>query len=71
MIRVLRIGRMKIELHRNMEGRIKTLTIKKEGKEYYAVFTVERIINPSKIEDSNPVGIGLRSQYRTLHGAGS
>jgi putative transposase len=59
MIRVSRIGRMKIELHRNMEGRIKTLTIKKEGKEYYAVFTAERIINPPKIEDSNPVGIDM------------
>ena len=59
MLRVSRIGRMRIELHRQMEGRIKTMTIKREGKEYYAIFTVELAINPPKVEDTNPVGIDM------------
>ena len=59
MLRISRIGRMQIELHRQIEGNIKTLTIKKEGKEYYAIFTAEQVINPPKIEDANPVGIDM------------
>ncbi|MCL5430518.1 MAG: transposase [Candidatus Marsarchaeota archaeon] len=59
MLRVSRIGRMKIELHRQLEGKIKTIAIKREGREYYAIFTAELIINPSKVEDTNPLGIDM------------
>ncbi|MEM4097685.1 MAG: transposase [Candidatus Micrarchaeaceae archaeon] len=38
---------------------MKTLTIKKEGNEYYAIFTVAEEIMPPKIEDVNPVGIDM------------
>ncbi|MCL5100186.1 MAG: transposase [Candidatus Marsarchaeota archaeon] len=59
MLRVSRIGRVQIEQHRNIVGNIKTMTIKKDGNEYYAIFTAEQIINPPKIEDTNPVGIDM------------
>ena len=58
-LRVSRIGTMKIELHRQIEGRIKTLTIKREAGNYYAIFTVIKEIKPPKIEDTKPVGIDL------------
>ena len=35
------------------------MTIKREGREYYAIFTAEQIINPPKIRDTNPVGIDM------------
>ena len=58
-LRISKIGTMRIEQHRNITGNVKTMTIKREGKEYYAIFTAERIINPPKIKDTNPVGIDL------------
>lgn len=36
-----KIGTVKLHLHRNIEGCIKTLTIKREGGDFYAVFTCE------------------------------
>ncbi len=58
-LRVSRIGTMKIEHHRKMEGEIKTLTIKKEAGRYYAIFTAIKDIKPMKIKDTNPVGIDV------------
>jgi len=59
MLRVSRIGRMRIELHRPIEGRIKTLTIKKKAGEYYAIFTAVNEIKVPKVADTNPVGIDM------------
>ena len=59
MLRVSRIGRMKIELHKSIEGIIKTLTIKKEAGDYYAIFTTTKETEQQKVEDTNPVGIDL------------
>ncbi len=42
-------------MHRNIKGKIKTMTIKKEGKLYYAVFTAIQDINPTKVGDTNPM----------------
>ena len=59
MLRVSRVGRMKIDLHRQIEGRIKTLTIKKEGGNYYAIFTAIKDVKVPKVKDTNPVGIDV------------
>ena len=59
MLRVSRIGRMRIEPHRDIAGRIKTVTIKREAGKYYAVFTAATDIEIPKIKDSNPVGIDV------------
>ncbi|MDE1823539.1 MAG: transposase, partial [Candidatus Micrarchaeota archaeon] len=58
-LRVSKIGTMRIEQHRNITGNVKTMTIKREGSDYYAIFTAEQIIKPPKIEDTNPVGIDM------------
>ncbi len=58
-LRVSRIGTMKIELHRKIEGKTKTLTIKKEAGNYYAIFTAVKDIIPPTIKDTNPVGIDV------------
>ncbi|EQD62686.1 transposase IS891/IS1136/IS1341 family [mine drainage metagenome] len=58
-LRVSRIGTMKIELHRNIEGRIKTLTIKKDAGKYYAIFTTSMERAFPKIKDTSPIGIDM------------
>jgi putative transposase len=59
MLRVSRIGCIQIKLHRGIEGKIKTLTIKKTGREYLAIFTTVMEIEPPKVENTNPVGIDM------------
>ena len=59
MLSVSRIGGMQIEPHRGIEGKIKTLTIKKRGGEYFAIFTAVTEIGPPKVENTNPVGIDM------------
>lgn len=59
MLRVSKIGGMKIELHRLLEGNVKTLAIKKEAGEYYAIFSTVSEIDPPKVRDTNPVGIDM------------
>ncbi len=54
-LHVSRLGRLSMEMHRNIKGKIKTMTIKKEGKLYYAVFTAIQDINPTKVGDTNPM----------------
>ena len=58
-LRVSRIGTMKIEFHRPIEGKIKTLSIKREAGKYYAIFiTSTETANP-KVNDTAPVGIDM------------
>lgn len=40
---ISKIGMIKIKRHREIEGEIKTLTIKKENNEWYAVFSCENV----------------------------
>ncbi|ASI13671.1 IS200/IS605 family transposase OrfB [Candidatus Mancarchaeum acidiphilum] len=58
-LRVSRIGTMRIELHRKIEGTIKTLAIKREGRNYYAVLTTINEIKTPQVEDTNPIGIDM------------
>ena len=54
-----KIGSIKITLHREMEGRIKTCTIKYEADQWYAVFSCE-IEQPLPLpEVSSAIGIDL------------
>jgi putative transposase len=58
-LRLSKIGTVKLHLHRTMEGTIKTLTIKREGERWYAVFTCE-IGKPEPFPTSyEDVGIDL------------
>jgi len=58
-LRVSRIGTMPIDLHRKIEGTIKTLAIKRKWKKYYAVFTTINEIKVPEVNNTNPVGIDL------------
>src|SRR5260221_11057491 len=40
-LKLTKIGTVKLHLHRDLGGTIKTLTIKREGEHWYAVFTCE------------------------------
>ena len=70
MLRVSRIGRMKIDMHRQICGDIKTLAIKRDAGQYYAIFTTIMKIDTRQIEDNNPLGIdmGLNSFIATSDG---
>ena len=58
-LRLTKIGTVKLHLHRNLEGSIKTLTIKREGEHWYAIFTCE-IGEPEPLEVTyEDVGIDL------------
>ena len=59
MLRIARIGRVKIELHRNMEGSVKTMTVKKAANQYYVVFSTEHDTIIQKVQDTNPVGVDM------------
>jgi putative transposase len=41
-----RIGDVRINFHRPMEGKVKTLTIKREGTHWYAIFSCEVEVKP-------------------------
>jgi putative transposase len=53
-----KIGTAKVKMHREMQGKIKTLTVKREGEHWYCIFTceVEATALPVAYED---VGIDL------------
>ncbi len=58
-LKLSNIGTVKLHLHRNMTGTSKTLTIKREGEHWYAVFTCE-IGKPEPLPTSyEDVGIDL------------
>src|SRR5690348_17120968 len=40
-LRLTKLGTVKLHLHRDIAGTIKTLTIKREGEQWYAVFACE------------------------------
>jgi putative transposase len=54
-----RLGEIDILLHRQLEGPIKQLIIKRQGKRWYAIFCVERQVLPSKVDTSNAIGIDV------------
>ena len=61
-----KIGKVKIKLHREIEGQIKTLTIKREAGRWYACFSVEAEAQPLPVRtESIGIDVGLLS-FATL-----
>jgi transposase, IS605 OrfB family, central region len=62
-LRLSKIGDIKIIQHREIEGKIKTCTIRRDGKQWYATFSVEIENNVVPVEPETFVGIdvGLKS----------
>jgi putative transposase len=57
-VNVSQIGRVKIKLHRPVEGRVKTLSLKREAGKWYALFSCE--VEPSPLPASDEaVGIDV------------
>ena len=54
-----KIGPIKIKLHRDTRGKIKTCTIKKEGEQWYAVLTCEYKFDASTTFHSSDEEIGI------------
>jgi putative transposase len=59
MLRISRIGRVQIEFHRQIEGKIKTMTIKRVAGKYFAIFSAVQDCENPEITNSNPVGIDV------------
>jgi putative transposase len=67
---VQHVGRIRVKLHRPVEGRIKTVTLKREADKWYVVFSCD--LGDVQVEPSTlpPVGIdvGLESFLTTSEG---
>lgn len=57
-LRLSKIGRVRIRLHRKLEGEIRTCTVKKREDGWFALFVVETE-NPKPKELVNPIGVDL------------
>ncbi len=54
-----KLGEIDILIHRPIEGTIKQLIIKRQGKRWYAIFCVERQSLPSTIDTDKAIGIDV------------
>ncbi|WP_369903435.1 RNA-guided endonuclease InsQ/TnpB family protein [Bacillus manliponensis] len=61
------LGEIEIHLHRQIEGTIKQLILKRQWKRWYAIFSVERQDVPPSIDMENAIGIDVGlNQYAVL-----
>ena len=69
-LKLSKIGKLKIILHREIEGKIKTCTIKKDTDQWYAVFAVEvqKTIEPVEIKNVVGIDVGLTSLITLSNG---
>lgn len=54
-----KIGTVKIKLHRELQGKIKTVTIKREGEHWYVTFSCEVEVCPQTPYTDEAIGIDL------------
>ena len=54
-----RLGEIEILIHRPIEGTIKQLILKRQGRRWYAIFSVERRALPTNIDSNNVVGVDV------------
>ncbi len=54
-----KIGQIKIVVHRPIEGKIKTCTLKREGDQWYAIFSVEYAFDPSPVFHPSTEAVGI------------
>ena len=69
-LRLSKLGRIRIIIHRKIEGIIKTCTIKKDVDQWYAVFTteIENKIEPTEVKTKIGVDVGLISLLTLSNG---
>ncbi|EFH85508.1 RNA-guided endonuclease InsQ/TnpB family protein [Ktedonobacter racemifer] len=64
-----KIGHVKMRMHRPLKGRITTCTIKRDGDQWYAIFSVEQSFDPSTVVHPNKQAVGIDvgiTSYATL-----
>jgi len=54
-----KLGAIKIIIHRELEGKIKQVIIKRKGNRWFAIFSVERHVNPQIRVNNNATGIDV------------
>jgi putative transposase len=65
-LQLSKIGKVKIKQHREIEGKIKTVTIKRECGKWYAIFTAECEIKPlPESVESVGIDVGIKT-FATL-----
>lgn len=70
-VELCKIGCIKIKLHRKIEGVIKTCSVKREGNQWYIIFTAEQNIIIEKKPVFNAVGIDLGLESFALFSDGN
>jgi putative transposase len=58
-LRLSKIGDLKLNQHREIKGKIKTITVKREGNQWYASFSTELKIDIEPVEIKSAVGIDV------------
>ena len=58
-LQLSKIGDLKLIHHREIEGKIKTITVKREGSQWYASFSTELKIEIEPVEIKSAVGIDV------------
>lgn len=58
-LRLSKIGDLKLIQHREIEGKIKTITVKREGNQWYASFSTELKVKIDPVEIKSAVGIDV------------
>jgi putative transposase len=65
-LRLSKIGKVRIKLHREMEGKVKTCTVKREAGRWYVCFSVEGEAQPLPVSDESiGIDVGLTT-FATL-----
>jgi putative transposase len=59
MLHLTKIGAVKVNLHRELQGQVKTCTIKREGSHWYVIFAVEVGLTPRLAYSDELVGVDL------------
>ncbi len=58
-----KIGSIKVKFHREMQGKVKTCTIKHEGEHWYVVFSCEVEVQPKLAYTDEAVGMDLGTYH--------
>lgn len=62
-LRLSKVGDLKINQHREIEGKIKTITVKREGNQWYASISTELNLNiePAEIKSAVGIDVGIKA----------
>jgi len=65
-LRLAKIGHIKIKLHREIIGKIKTCTVKREGEQWYALFSTEYQFDPTMTFSPSEEAVGIDLGVKTF-----